>query len=317
MRRGTIAILAVLALLTMGHGPDHEGPAVHAHLDAVEGDTAHLSGGVSFPPIDHPEDVGGFVTPFANEEIAKQAGIRLEQALIQPLEDGSGLRFVWQVDQLPPEIGVPPEGIRYTWAFQIDGTQFQLQAKRTNLVSSTTAEDPVGHVQHARAQRDFFQLRGACTTDYLGTGISGCYHLAFLDGEIDVDAGTVSIELPFDTRDSIGRSVAPEFVPGATLNTNETAGMSVAASFQAVVSTTDTSQYINGWDDYFVGPRLELGVGRSFSDPSGVDYTVSVDWAEDGTWEGSVSGLGGSNDTVFVRACNGANCDYAKFTVSD
>lgn len=35
------------------------------------------------------------------------------------------------------------------------------------------------------------------------------------------------------------------------------------------------------------------------------------------TWEGSVSGLVGSKDAVFVRACNGANRDYAKFTVSD
>lgn len=312
MRPRTIALLAIVAVLAMGQSVDHEGPTLHAELLSVDGDTAHLAGDVEFPPIEHPESVGGFVTAFENPDVASQVGIALHDALIEPLADGSGLRFVWDVDQLPPT-GVLPEGVRYTWAFQIDGEQFQLQAKTSNLLSSTTVEDPVGHAQ--QAGDNFFQLRGACQDEYLGTPVSGCYHLAFLDGDVDVDAGTIAVELPYDTHDSIGRSVAPEFVPGATLIANETASMSITASLQAVVSNTATSQYINSWTDYFAGPRLELGVGRSFSDPTGVDYTVSVPWSEDGTWSGSVSGLGGANDTVFVRACNGASCDHATFTV--
>jgi hypothetical protein len=138
--------------------------------------------------------------------VAEAAGIDLVDAKVLPLPDGSGLRFIWEVSNLPAQ--VPPEGVRYNWSFTAGGAQFQLQAKRTNLASVTTTEDPVGYVQQV-SKGDFFQLRGACQTSYQGTPAAGCYHLAFLKGAFDVANKQVSIDVPYQTRDSIGRLSPP------------------------------------------------------------------------------------------------------------
>lgn len=213
---------------------------------------------------------------------------------------------------MPPE--VPPEGVRYTWAFSVNGAQFQLQAKRLNLASITTAEDPVGHALQAANQRDFFQLRGACTNEYQGAPIAGCFHLAFLDGQFDVDGNRVVIDLPYETRDNIGRIVAAEFTPGSVLLESRSAGMSIAGAFQAVVSNTTVSNFINNWEPYYTAPVVDLAADRSSRNAAFVNYSTRAELAADGTWIGTVSGFGGANDTVFARACHGAVCAFAKLT---
>jgi hypothetical protein len=164
--------------------------------------------------------------------------------------------------------------------------------------------------------KEFFQLRGACTDHYPVTQspVAGCYHLGFFPGRFDIANKTVSFDLPFNARDSVGRLVAPDFKPGAVLLENQSAGMSIAAAFQAVVGNTNTSDFINGWNPYFVGPGVQLGVGPAgadLSDPEAVTFTQNATLNPDGTFTGSVSGLTSSNNTVYVRACSGATCAYA------
>ncbi len=300
-----ISLVAGLAAMPAGAAPQL------AITGAVrDGATATVNGTAAFLPITEAQSVQGTDTEFADVGVAKAAGIDLTDAKIQPLADGSGLRFMWQLSSMPAQ--VPPEGVRYTWSFRIGETQFQLQAKRTNLVSITTTEDPVGHVKQATVG-DYFQLRGACVASYEGTPTAGCYHLAFLKGKFDAAAKTVSMDLPFQTRDAIGRVVAPQFKPGAVLEENLTANMSIVAAFQAVIGNTTTSDYINGWNPYYVGPRVDLAVGAANAAPDSLAYSSPATLSGD-TFTGTVSGLTGSATTIFARGCNGTECTYSKFT---
>lgn len=308
MSRKTLARVAALAaLFALMALPAQGAPTVTIDSVTVVAGTATVNGTVAFTPVGE-QSVGGDDTNFDPPEVGDAAGIDLVDAAIAPIT--GGLRFTWVLNSLPPAI--PPEGVRYTWSFRIGTTQYQLQAKRTNLASVTTTEDPQGHVLQA-TRGDYFQLRGACTTAYLGAPVAGCFHLAFLTGSFDIPNKRVSIDLPFDTRDSIGRLVAHDFVPGAVLDENQTAGMSITGAFQAVVSNTATSDYINGWNSYFVGERVQLGVAPSTSSAEFVNYTADAT-ISGGTYSGVVSGLGGFANTVFARACSGTECAYARVT---
>jgi hypothetical protein len=174
----------------------------------------------------------------------------------------------------------------------------------------------MGHIKQVAAQKDFFQLRGACVTNYFntpGTAVAGCYHLAFLDGSFDIANKKVTIDLPYETRDSINRIVAPDFKPGAVLVPVLSAGMSIAASFQAVVSTSDLSQYINEWNQYFIGGVVQLGAGTPSADPESVTYN-STATLSGGNFTGTVGGLTTTKNTVFVRACSALECSYTQIT---
>jgi hypothetical protein len=294
----TTALVAALALTSLPAGADGaiSGSAV------VDGSTATVSGTAL---IDAPEgafSVGGTKTAFA----AAGTPIELAGADIELLDDG--LRFIWRVEDLPAT--VPPEGIRYTWSFLAGGKSFQLQAKRTNVASVTTTEDPVGHALQAASTEDWFQLRGACEEMYRGTPTAGCYHLTFLDGEFDPDADTITVDLPFGTRDSIGRAVAETFQRGVEITPNETAGASIAGSFQAVISNNTISSFINGWTPVITGPVVQLGVGRSTANPNTVNYATTADYdLVTGAFSGTVSGVTALNDTVFARVCHGLRTD--------
>jgi hypothetical protein len=94
---------------------------------------------------------------------------------------------------------------------------------------------------------------------------------------------------------------------------NLTANMSIVAAFQAVVGNTSTSDYINGWEPYYVGPRVDLAVGPANASPDSLNYATPA--SLDGeSFTGTVSGLTGSATTVFARGCNGTECTYTKFT---
>ena len=305
--RLTAAIGCIVALAAV---PATAAPSVAITSAVRDGTTAIVNGTAAFPAITEAQSVQGSNTAFANPEAAAALGIDLVDAKILPLEDGSGLRFIWQLSAMPEQ--VPPEGVRYTWSFAIDGTQFQLQAKRTNLASITTAEDPVGHAKQATVG-DYFQLRGACVASYEGTPTAGCYHLAFLKGKFDAAAKTVSMDVPFNTKDAIGRLVAPQFKPGSIIVENLTANMSIVAALQAVIGNTSTSDYINGWEPYYAGKRVDLAVGSATASPLALNYTTPATLTGD-TFSGTVAGLTGSATTVFARACNGTECQYAKLT---
>lgn len=312
-RRNAIRTLtatgAALALLV---APVAAAPVVKITEATANGGTATVRGTTEFPPITAAQPVGGTVTlgTVGGTPAAGPAGLVLTGAKIQPLPNGGGLRFIWELSDMPAQ--VPPEGVRYNWSFTIGGRVYQLQAKRTNLASVTTVEDPVNHVQQVQ-KGEFFQLRGACVSQYMGTPVSGCYHLAFVNGSFDVGSKRVMFDLPFQTRDSIGRLVAPDFKPGAALVAAETASSSIVAGAQAVVSTRDTGSYINGWNTYYVGPQVHVGVGWPNSDPAEVEYTETAALAPDGTFTGTVSGLTSKATTVYVRACDGAECSYDAF----
>ena len=307
MVRAAAAMSLVAGLAAM---PAGAAPSLSIASAVRNGATATVSGTAAFAPITEAQSVEGTDTDFADLAVAQAAGIDLTEAKIQPLADGSGLKFIWQLSSMPAQ--VPPEGIRYTWSFRIGETQYQLQAKRTNLVSITTAEDPVGHAKQATVG-DYFQLRGACVASYEGTPTAGCYHLAFLKGQFDPAAKTVTVELPYQTRDAIGRQVAPDFKPGALLEENLTANMSIVAAAQAVIGNTTTSDYITGWNPYYVGPRVDLAVGPANASPDSLSFTTPASLS-DGTFSGTVSGLTGAATTVFARGCNGTECSYAKLT---
>ena len=277
----------------------------------VQGSRVTVTGSAAFSTAETEVADDTFVTPLDPPEAAGPLGIDLRSASISPLADGSGLRFTWQMSSLPPS--VPPEGVRYTWAFRIGDSRYQLQAKLTNLASITTTEAPMDHLLQVPVGT-FFQLRGACEDNYRGTPTAGCYHLAFLGGNFDYTNGRVNVDMPWRTRDQLGRIVAGDFVPGVVLEEDLAAGMSIAASLQAFVSNTTVSQYIVGWETYASGgPVVSLGVGAAGSNPGSIAYDDEA-VVEDGAFGGTARGFGGANDTVFARACDVSGCAYASAT---
>ena len=314
MRVSRIARLTAVVGCVVGlaAGPASAAPTVSITSAVRNGAEAVVSGTAVFPAITEAQSVQGSNVEFSDKALAGAAGIDLVDAKILPLPDDAGLRFIWQLESLPAQ--VPPEGVRYTWAFKVGETQFQLQAKRTNMVNITTVEDPLGHARQL-ASGDFFQLRGACKDNYFGTPqpVSGCAHLAFLKGSFDTATKTVSMDVPYQTRDSIGRLVAEQFKAGVVVEEAQSAAMSVAAAFQAVVSNTATSDYINGWEPYYAGKRVDLAVGSPSAPPVSLAYTTPATLTGD-TFSGTVQGLTATATTVFARACNGTECVYAKLT---
>jgi hypothetical protein len=125
------------------------------------------------------------------------------------------------------------------------------------------------------------------------------------------------MDLPYNTRDQIGRLVAPDFKPGAVLESyqsTQTANMSITAAFQAVVGNTATSDFTNGWTAYYTGKRVDLAVGPANAAPEELEYTTQATMNGD-SFRGEVTGLSNANNTVYARACSGASeCSYAKVT---
>jgi hypothetical protein len=309
MRLRTLAAVAAIGALTIGAtAPAGAANSVSIANVSRVGSAATLSGSASFAEVGA-EAVGGTRTlgQVATTPVAEPAGLVLKEGRIAPLADGSGLRFIWEVTAMPAE--VPPEGVRYNWTFAIGEKQFQLQAKRQNLTSVTTTEDPIGHVLQASKNSGFFQLRGNCETAYRGAAIAGCYHLAFLEGAFNTAAKTVTMDVPYNTKDSIGRLVAPEFKPGAVLLPSNTANTSIVAGAQAVASTADTGSYINDWNPYFVGQQVQIAAGPPGSAAEELEYfpaTVNPD----GTFTGTLKGLSAQQTKYFARACSATACAY-------
>ncbi len=257
---GLAAVLSLSALAFHATAPEEGATAASATRD---GDTVTFHGSANTPDPGRSKIPGEhFLTEFANADVADAIGIDLQDAFIEETEDGSGLRFTWQMaSELPPE-GVP-EGVRYNWSFQAGDQTYQMQVKRSNLANITTAEAPVDHVMEAAEGDWWFQLRGACEDSYMvdDSPVSGCYHLGFFDGDVDTATGTVSMVLPYEATDGIGRLVAGTFQRGTPVSENQSANMSITASAQAVVSNPTSSQFLNGWGTYYPGTVVSVALG--------------------------------------------------------
>lgn len=308
----SILLSALAALLVLTAVPvSADDPSVSGTASAT-GSTVNVNGVATFVDNTGPFDVGGTKTAFANSDVATALGIDIQSAEVDVQQDG--VEFVWHVADLQE---VPPEGIRYTWTFTAGGQQYQLQAKRTNMASVTTTEDPVGHAQQLASQGDWFQLRGACQTSYQGTPMSGCYHLTFLEGSFDAANDTVTMFMPYEVKDSIGRVVAPTFTRGAEIVPALSAGSSITATVQAVASTSSTESYINGWDAFYAGPSVQAFVGKAGDvGPDFFETWTTLDLAEDGTFSGSIPDRLPGEDTVHLRACNLTTCATATVPIS-
>lgn len=295
---GGVAAVLSLSALAFGVTTPEGGTAASATRD---GDTVSFDGFANTPDPGQSRIPGEyFLTPFADADVADAVGIDLQDALIEENEDGSGLRFTWQLaSDMPPE-GVP-EGVRYNWSFQAGDQTYQLQVKRSNLLSSTTAESPMDHAVEAAEGDWWFQVRGACVDNYLApqSPIAGCYHLGFFDGDVDTSTGTVSMVLPYEATDGIGRLVAGTFQRGTPISENQSAGMSITASAQAVVSNAPSSQFMNGWGTYYPGTVVSVALGDANGPTS--SYTL-LDTPGDGSFAGSLSGAG---THLWVKGCSG------------
>ncbi len=317
MRRVRPLIALAIAGVMLLPGAVSAAPTVSITGVTVTGGTGSVTGTAAFEAVtaaqsvvNPDESTFGGAAP-GNSAVGDAIGLDIQNGTITPI--AGGLRFAWIMGSMPAE--VPPEGVRYTWAFKIGTTMYQLQAKRTNVISVSTTEDPVGTAQHHAANQNAFELRGACVAEYQGAPVNGCYHLSWLNGSFNVANKTVSIDLPFETKDAIGRVVAPNFKPGATLVDNageNTAGMVISASGQAGVSNTNTAQFINGIMPYYVGPNVVLGVAAPGQDPATITYSAPG-VLNGSTFNGTVSGLTASKNTVYARACNGTECSYSTF----
>lgn len=265
----------------------------------VDGTSVTASGTAEFDGVAASTSVGGANTGFVQPAVSGPAGVDLTDALVETLPDG--LKFTWKLASLPAQ--VPPEGTRYTWSFAVGEEIFQLQAKRTNLASVTLPDDPAGHVTELGGN-GFFQLRGKCTDNYVGTPepvppVAGCPHLAFLDGAFDPATASVTMTVPF------GLEAAPAIAPGAVLVESLNANMSITSGFQAGISNATISDYTNGWQPYYVGGHVALATGLPTSKAATAKYTT-VPVAEDGTWTGTLP-VPAKHTKLYVRSCEGAS----------
>jgi hypothetical protein len=153
------------------------------------------------------------------------AGLDIRELYIhQPDFDVPELEFIIQLESLdsPP----PGEVVRYLWSFVVDGVEYGINAKVSDVVSVVTPTSAVETVEHAAAGSSF-RLRTGC----LVTQIATCAHIMWLDGTFDADADQVRITVP------IGDPRIPGLGAGATI---EPAAGGAQACLQAVVTNAQT-----------------------------------------------------------------------------
>ena len=313
-----LVALAIVGVMLLP-GAATAAPSVSITGVTVEGSTGSVTGTAQFDPITAPVSLVNAGSVWARGAVTTTdqgaaAGVQLTDATIAPTSNG--IRFTWHLTNLPQQ--VPPEVARYTWSFQIGGRIYQVIAKRTNLVTISTAEDPAGHVERLASQKPFFQLRGNCSGAYMGAPLNGCNHLGFVEGALDSANKQIWIDLPYDVPDAVGVKI-PELKPGAVIDEYVgafTGSTAVSASLQYGALTHPTAsvhvtQSVNGISSYYTAPQVSLAVGPASQEPSGLTYspaTLSGD-----KFTGTVSGLTAAKSTVYARACNGVECAYSSF----
>lgn len=216
--------------------------------------------------------------------LAGPLGIDITDLQIRTPSSGA-VEFIIRV----ADLAVPPpnEVIRYLWQFTVDGKEYWVQAKTSDLSTVVLVDDPAGAATHVQGA---FRLRGNCGP--LGP-LNNCAHLLWLDGVFDVERDEVRIRVP------IGAPEAPDFVPGAEIAPDPEG---ITASIQVVVSNESTSDTAFQ-EDVYVIPSIsfsgDFAIGAPGEDPSGLEYTF-------GSSVGamcSFSGAGGGDPEEGVVTC--------------
>ena len=289
-------------------------PTTVGSLSATPGaGSVSVSGAAAFggqgPQLIAPDDPGD--GPLVGTVPPEETGVDLLGAyLYQPDPATPLLTFELRVTGLP-DTGSLPEVIRYGFPFKTSATNYLVQMKLSNLASTSTPDDPSGHVTHTGAA---FQLRGNC--GQVQGAVNSCPHIGWITGEFDVDDGIVRAFLP------IGSAMAPSVAPGAELLRNELslAGNPVA-SYQAVVSN-DSTQDSAAWEEgvtYTVPSKeVRLGIAPAGTPESAVSFSGTATVAADGSFTGSLStaSLAPGSYDVWAKGCFGGNCGTRRTTIT-
>jgi hypothetical protein len=225
------------------------------------------------------------------------AGTELAAAYIaQPDGNVDALEFTWEVTELnaPP----PNEVVRYLWQVQIDGKEYWLQAKSSDLTTATMLpDDPAGTVTRLSGS---FRLRGDCGPLADGANVSSCGHVTWLDGVFDLDADQVRVTVPLDLEE------APLFTAG---NLIQQAGNGVEAGFQAAVSNNLTAMQLPMDEDYTI-PTKDVTV--TVSDGAGAVVAAAAGVLDgEGGFSAAVNtaALPAGTYDVVTTACFAGGCD--------
>lgn len=170
MRRTVHLMLAAAMLLTVA-GAAQAGPPQTVWEDAV-GDADNAQGlGASIP--------GGF--DLVEGSIAKNK---------------KNLEFTVTHADMPPT-GTVPEGVRFLWAFSVDGKNYRLTVKSLDIgkpdVLQGQTNDRLGNVDAA----GHFRLEDECVTDStLPVGMINCPPLEYLEGSWDPASMSFTVIVP-------------------------------------------------------------------------------------------------------------------------
>jgi hypothetical protein len=290
--------------------------AVTGLTATVSGSTVAVSGAATFGG-EAPLSVGtdGAGDGPGRAEAADAAGVDLLSADVsQPDPTKPSLLFEWKVTNLP-STGALPEFTFYRWGITVNGTtNYVLQAKFTNLVSTSYLDDPSAPPSHVGTA---FQLRGNCGPVNGQVPVSNCHSLAWLEGGFDPATKTVHMSVP------LGQTYAPALAPGAVVTPYNYDAQPIVAGFTAGVANATTEDGLD-WDTDTVPSytiptgRVLLGIAPAGTDPSQVQFTSIATLASDGSFTGnlSTSGLAPGSYDVFARACFGTNCGASSVTVA-
>lgn len=151
------------------------------------------------------------------------------------------LEFVWQLTDLPPV--TPNEVTRYLWTFLVNGKQYQVMAKQSDVASATAIDNPPnGAVEQATTVQGAFRVRGNCET--VGGTLLLCHHLAWATGEFDIANKQVKVRVPLDS------AALPDIRPGAVIDPDPSQGAQAGA--QVIVSNSSTTDVASMCANYTI-----------------------------------------------------------------
>ncbi|MDQ3991123.1 MAG: hypothetical protein M3245_02270 [Actinomycetota bacterium] len=282
---------------------------------SASGSSVSVSGRALFAgeaPVVMADDVAGDA-PISPEHSSDLGADLLQARISRPDAGYPEVVFEWKAAELPAlETGIVPEVIRYVVTFNANDSMFRVQAKFSNVASTTAPGDPGGQAtEMSRA----FQLHGNCETLVVISG--NCQLLAWLDGSVDPASGIVRVRVPLDL------AAAPQLRPGSVITPPATPANTIFAAYTvgvttfAPVSTADVAD----WAEEFsyripAGGTVSIGMATPGTDPASVAYSTPAALAENGSFSASLPAGGTGAREVFARACFGTTCSVASTTVT-
>ncbi len=313
MRRtltGLTTLALAASLLAAGPGDEVADTSITSLDAVVDGTTIAIDGVV---------DYGGQATvvlgtdptgdaPPAAEADAGRFGLDLTGLSAHVADGDAGVvTLVWHatdLSQLPP-----PETVRYYWTVEAQekgamwpSGQWAFQAKTTDFASAANLGDQspeqiTGNLaDYANSTIPSFRIRGNCATDV----ISNCGHVAWVQGEFDLDANEIRFHLPLDLDN------AAPLRPGNTLLPS---GDGAWVSIQAVADTVQTRDSVTQTESYVIPERTAVA---RLLDADGSVVAEGALGVADGegtsTIGGELAAPGAGTYTLHVVACFADNC---------